>query len=124
MSCTANCVKKKLIHGKYDTPTQLNVKWRMDVKYVTTACYSGNDDEKFYQYTMIEEASRKRFIYPYKEQNGYSTVDFVKRAITFFGYVPKIIQTDKVHIFDQFCDNYCNSSLDLANAAAITASIS
>lgn len=96
----------------------------MDVKYVPTACYSGNDDKKFYQYTMIEEASIKRFIYPYKEQNGYSTVDFVKRSITFFGYAPKIIQTDKVHIFDRFCDNYCNSSLDLANAAAITASIS
>ena len=108
--------KKQSRHlGKYDTPTLLGVKWQMDVKYVPKVCYSGTDGEKFYQYTMLEEASRKRFIYAYKEQSGFSTVDFVKRAIKFFGYVPKIIQTDnggeftnfnrtkRVHIFDKFC---------------------
>lgn len=108
--------KKKSRHlGKYDTPEKLGIKWQLDVKYVPTACYVGKDDEKFYQYTMIDEASRERFIFPYKEQSGYSTVDFVKRAITYFGYAPKIIQTDnggeftnfrrttRVHIFDNFC---------------------
>ena len=87
----------------------------MDVKYVPAACYSGKDGERFYQYTMLEEASRVRFIWPYKEQSGYSTVDFVKRAIAFFGYAPKEIQTDngmeftnfmrtkRIHIFDMFC---------------------
>ena len=50
--------------------------------------------DKFYQYTVIDEASRERFIYPYKEQSSYSTIDFIKRAITYFGYKPKIIQTD------------------------------
>ena len=64
----------------YDTPTELGVKWQMDVKYVPKECYSGTDGEKFYQYTIIDEASRERFIYPYKEQSSYSTVDFVKRA--------------------------------------------
>lgn len=44
--------------------------------------------------TMIDEASRERFIYPYKEQSSYSTVDFVKRAIVYFGYAKEIIQTD------------------------------
>lgn len=111
--------KKKSRHlGKYDTPTRLGEKWQLDVKYVPNACYSGDDGEKFYQYTIIEEASRKRFIYPYKEQSGYSTVDFVKRAITYFGYAPKIIQTDngseftnftktnRIHTFDKFCRTY------------------
>lgn len=111
--------KKKVKHNKpYDTPKQVGVKWQMDVKYVPDACYSGNDSDKFYQYTMIDEASRERFIFPYKEQSGYSTVQFVKRAITFFGYAPKIIQTDngseftnfsktkKVHIFDDFCHEH------------------
>lgn len=110
--------KKKSKHlGKYDTPKQLGEKWQLDVKYVPSACYSGNDEEKFYQYTVIEEASRKRFIYPYKEQSGYSTVDFIKRAIIYFGYAPKVIQTDngaeftnfkrtdRVHTFDIFCKN-------------------
>ena len=61
--------KKKSKHlGHYDTPTELGKKWQMDVKYVPTACYAGTDDEKFYQYTMIEEASRERFIYAYLRQ--------------------------------------------------------
>ena len=44
--------------------------------------------DKFYQYTVIDEASRERFIYPYREQSSYSTIDFVKRAIAYFGYKP------------------------------------
>jgi transposase InsO family protein len=43
---------------------------------------------------MLDEASRERFIYPYMEQSSYSTVDFVKRCIDYFGYIPRIIQTD------------------------------
>ena len=66
----------------------------MDVKYVPNACYTKKDGQKFYQYTMIEEASRERFIYPYMEQSSYSTVDFVQRAIKHFGYKQKTIQTD------------------------------
>ena len=85
---------KKYTPKPYDTPTELGVKWQMDVKYVPKECYSGTDGEKFYQYTIIDEASRERFIYPYKEQSSYSTVDFVKRAIAYFGYKPQIIQTD------------------------------
>ena len=108
--------KKKSRHlGKYHTPEKIGEKWQLDVKYVPAACYSGTDGDRFYQYTIIEEASRKRFIYAYKEQSGYSTVDFVKRAIVFFGYAPKVIQTDnggeftnfgrtdRVHTFDVFC---------------------
>lgn len=111
--------KKKSKHtGKYDTPDKLGVKWQMDVKYVPAICYVGNDGDKFYQYTMIEEASRKRFIYAYKEQSSYSTVDFVKRCIIYFGYAPLIIQTDngaefchtsktnRVHPLDAFCSQY------------------
>lgn len=50
--------------------------------------------DKFYQYTVIDEASRERLIYPYKEQFSYSTIDFVKRSIVYFGYKPHSIQTD------------------------------
>lgn len=78
----------------YDTPTQLGIKWQMDVKYVPAACYHGTVPQKFYQYTIIDEASRERFLYPYMEQSSYSTIDFVKKAIAFFGYKPEIIQTD------------------------------
>ena len=111
---------EKYTPKKYDTPTDIGIKWQMDVKYVPTECYSGTTPDKFYQYTVIDEASRERFIYPYKEQSTYSTIDFVKRAIVYFGYKPKIIQTDngqeftytmktdKIHPLDILC-----SSLDI-----------
>lgn len=51
--------------------------------------------DTFYQYTMAEEVSRERFIYPYCEQSNYSTLDFVKRAIAYFGCKPETIQTNK-----------------------------
>lgn len=99
----------------YNTPTQIGIKWQLDVKYVPKKCYIGQLPDKFYQYTIIDEASRERFIYPYKEQSSYSTVDFVKRAIVYFGYKPEIIQTDNgfefthtkntncIHAFDVLC---------------------
>jgi len=108
--------KKKSKHlGHYDTPTELGKKWQMDVKYVPIICYVGTDGEKFYQYTMIEEATRERFIYAYRENSSYSTVDFVQRAISYFGYAPDMIQTDnggefthisktkRVHPLDALC---------------------
>lgn len=111
--------KKKSKHlGKYDTPEVIGEKWQMDVKYVPKACDSRDDKEQYYQYTVIEEASRKRFIYAYQEQNRYSTVDFFKRAIVYFGYAPNILQTDngaefthtqktkRIHPLDVFCSTY------------------
>lgn len=108
--------KKKSKHlGHYDTPEELGQKWQMDVKYVPAACYAGKDGEKFYQYTMLDEATRERFLYAYKEQSSWSTIDFVKRAIRYFGYTPAMIQTDngsefthtsktdRIHPFDVLC---------------------
>ena len=112
--------KRKIYKPKpYITPVSLGEKWQLDVKYVPRECYSGNDvNERYYQYTVIDEASRKRYIRAYKEQSQDSTVDFVLRAFKFFGYQPKIIQTDngqefrllnertkdgRIHSFDKLC---------------------
>lgn len=91
--------KKAYIPRPYGTPKSIGIKWQMDVKYVPRVCYSGNDGDRFYQYTLIDEASRERFIYPFKELSGYSKVQFLKRAIEYYGYIPKIIQTDNVPEF-------------------------
>lgn len=108
--------KKKRKSKPYDTPFQIGCKWQMDVKYVPSACYTGTMPDKFYQYTVVDECSRQRFIFPYKEQSGYSTCDFLKRAIKFFGYAPAVLQTDngaefcniakteRVHSLDLLCD--------------------
>lgn len=109
---------KPYIPQPYDTPEMLGVKMQMDVKYVPRECYNGaKKSEKrtrFFQYTMIDEATRERFIYPYTEQTAHATKDFIQRAIVYFGYIPACIQTDnggeftnprgachKVHIADE-----------------------
>lgn len=105
---------RKLYRPKpYDTPTKLGVKWQMDVKYVPKACYTGSIPQKFYQYTVIDEASRQRFLYPYMEQSGYSTVDFLKRAIRYFGYQPQILQTDNGSEFTNITKTKRKHILDL-----------
>ena len=93
-SSKAPSTKKAYVPKPYDTPDQIGVKWQMDVKYVPTSCYTGDMSQKFYQYTVIDEASRERFLYPYLEQTSFSTVDFLQRAIRYFGYQPQILQTD------------------------------
>ena len=114
-------VKKEPYKPKpYETPLLPGEKWQMDVKYVPmeckATCISGTD--RFYQYTMIDECTRERFIYAYREQCASSTIDFVMRSILYFGYKPKIIQTDngqefthlantnRKHLLDQFCKKY------------------
>ena len=53
----------------YDTPQKIGVKWQLDVKYVPFECKSTlmSGEDRFYQYTVIDEATRQRFIYPYRE---------------------------------------------------------
>lgn len=110
---------EKYIPQPYDTPEMLGVKMQMDVKYVPRECYTGDRAKEskrtcFFQYTIIDEATRERFIYPYQEQSARATKDFIQRAIVYFGYVPRCIQTDnggeftnprgeckKVHIADE-----------------------
>lgn len=109
---------KKYVPKKYFTPQKMGEKWQIDVKYVPNECKCNNllNDMKFYQYTCIDEATRERYIFPYQEISEYNTVDFVKRCIRYFGYIPKMIQTDngneftynaakikKQHPLDTFC---------------------
>lgn len=113
-------VRKPYKPKPYITPLELGEKWQVDVKYVPLECYSGNVvKERYYQYTCLDEATRKRFIYAYKEQSSYSTVDFVLRCFKFFEYKPRILQTDngqefcllkeqtkdgRIHSLDKLCN--------------------
>lgn len=114
--------KKKMPYKPkpYNTPEHIGEKWQMDVKFVPfeCRCTSVRGDRHFYQYTVIDEATRERFIYPYEELTAQNTVDFLWRAILYFGYKPKMIQTDngseftytrqtrtdKLHPLDAFCE--------------------
>ena len=114
-------VYKKYVPQKYHTPECLGDKMQLDVKFVPNDCnVNFTGDNKYYQYTIIDEASRERFIYPFREYSASTTVEFVKMAIAYFGYIPKIIQTDNgseftytrevkngsIHAFDILCKEY------------------
>lgn len=114
--------RKPYVPKPYITPLSLGEKWQLDVKYVPRECFSCNTyGDRYYQYTVIDEASRKRYIRSYKEVNQDSTCDFILRAFKFFGYIPKMIQTDngqeftllrgetkdgRIHRFDMLCNEY------------------
>ncbi|MCL2621413.1 MAG: DDE-type integrase/transposase/recombinase [Firmicutes bacterium] len=79
----------------YHTPLMIGQKWQIDVKEVPRVCAKGvAKNNKHYQYSIIDEASRQSFIYNYIEHSGYSTTDFIEKAIKFFGYKPILIQSD------------------------------
>lgn len=86
--------KKK--HDKpYHTPTMIGEKWQIDVKFVPKECYTGGHSEnKFYQYTILDECSRKRYLHYTNEHSLYETVTALKKAIRSFGYSPIILQSD------------------------------
>ena len=69
---------------------------QLDVKHVPKYCKHKNLplDKKYYQYTIIDEASRERFIYFFDEYNQFNTTQFLMMAIKYYGYIPNIIQTD------------------------------
>lgn len=110
--------KTKYVPKPYETPLKVGEKMQIDVKYVPSDCKSHPklNDKNFYQYTIIDEATRERFIYAYDEKSTMNSVDFLKRAIVYFGYIPKCIQSDNgaefthiiesksIHPFDKLCN--------------------
>ena len=46
----------KYIPKKYDTPTNIGIKWKTNVKVAPKHRYVGQLPDKFYQYTVIDEA--------------------------------------------------------------------
>lgn len=104
---TKKTKKEKYIPKIYNTPINIGEKWQIDVKYVPNFCKCDNLplDMNFYQYTCIDEASRERYIYHYEEQTPINTVNFVLRCIRYFGYKPKVIQTDNGMEFCYFRDS-------------------
>lgn len=85
---------KRRHDGKYHTPELPGEKWQVDVKYVPSECRAPGLEGRFYQYTYLDEATRKRYLHFADEHSMYETVAGLKEAIEFFGYKPREIQTD------------------------------
>jgi transposase InsO family protein len=60
--------------GKYHTPPFPGDKWQMDVKFVPSECKAPGLEGRFYQYTVLDEFSRRRFLWFSAEHSMYETV--------------------------------------------------
>ena len=69
-------------------------KWQIDVKFVPSECKADGLNGRFYQYTILDECSRKRILYFSNEHSMYETVQSLKYACAKFGCFPQEIQTD------------------------------
>ena len=72
-------------------------KVQIDVKYVPKKCMTQelvDKKERYYQYTAIDEYTRKRYLWFSNEHSTYESAEFVKRLIKAFPFKIECIQTD------------------------------
>ena len=72
-------------------------KIQIDVKYVPRKSMSKElqeREEKYYQYTAIDEYTRQRVLWASKEHSTYASTEFLEIIIKKFKYKIECIQTD------------------------------
>ena len=70
---------------------------QIDVKYVPKECMSKElreQGERYYQYTAIDEYTRKRYTYFTKEHSTYESTKFLEKVIKYYKFEVKLVQTD------------------------------
>ena len=89
-------------------------KVQIDVKYVPTVCMTKELQEKgerFYQYTAIDEYTRKRYTWFTNEHSTYMSSEFVKRVVKYYPFKIETIQTDNGFEFtNRLCWNKAKRS--------------
>jgi transposase len=81
----------------YEPMTFPGERVQIDVKMVPKECLVGslnNDEEKYYQYTCIDEYSRYRYIEIFREKSTYSSKCFLLNCIKKMPFDIKCVQTD------------------------------
>ena len=89
--------KKESEPIEWEEITYPGQKVQIDVKYVPKKCMSVDlqrERIRYYQYTAIDEYTRKRIIWHVEEQSTYTSSEFVKKVIRGFPFKIKCIQTD------------------------------
>ena len=85
----------KYIPKPYEAMQYPGQRVQIDVKYVPSACLVGEAaEEKYYQYTFIDEYSRFRYLEAFKEHSTCSSTQFLKHVVEKFPYVIECVQTD------------------------------
>ena len=107
--------KLKKHRKRYELPIP-GQRLQMDVKYVPKFV----NDQRVFNYVIVDECTRIRFVKGYPEINAALTVDFIEKAKSFFPFPINCIQTDngqeftwflqrenvnaKTHLLDQWCE--------------------
>ena len=90
--------KKKTYEPKpYQKMSHPGERIQIDVKYVPQKCMSKELkelEEKYYQYTAIDEYTRQRVLWASKEQSTYASTQFLEIVKRKFKYKIECIQTD------------------------------
>jgi transposase InsO family protein len=89
--------KKKYIAKEYEQMKYPGERVQIDVKYVPRECMTKElieKEEKYYQYTAIDEYTRIRYISFSKEHNTYESSKFAEKVKKVFPFKIKCIQTD------------------------------
>ncbi len=93
----AKSKKKEQQPSEWTSGTYPGEKVQIDVKYVPQECLTKElkeKGEKYYQYTAIDEYTRKRYMWYTSEHSTYMSSEFVKRLIRYFPFKIETIQTD------------------------------
>jgi len=104
--------KKKYVPKPYEQMSHAGERVQVDVKVVPRRCIA-DPSLKLYQYTAIDEYSRLRFLGAYPEQSTYSSADFIRKAIAWYGRRGiriECVQTDNGF---EFTNRFVNSRRDI-----------
>jgi transposase InsO family protein len=104
--------KNKYTPKPYEQMTYPGQRVQIDVKVVPRRCIA-NPELRLYQYTAIDEYSRLRYLGAYEEQSTYSSADFLKKTVRWFGrkgIKVECVQTDNGF---EFTNRFSNSKRDL-----------
>lgn len=97
MGANPKKARRKTADRRYPELLVPGEKVQIDVKEVPYNCLCGKalrDGKHMYQWTAIDECTRMRFVYGYWEHTPENSVDFIRKAIKFFGFKIKTVQTD------------------------------
>jgi len=88
--------KKKYIPKPYEQMDYPGQRIQIDVKHVPRSCIA-NKEDRYYQFTAIDEYSRLRYLQAFEENSSHSAACFLKNAMAFFkkhGFSIECVQTD------------------------------
>ena len=89
--------KKEYVPKPYEEMEYPGQRIQIDVKYVPKNCLTKElreREEEYFQYTAIDEYTRKRVLWASKEHSTYTSAQFIDVVIRKFGFKIECIQTD------------------------------